>query len=229
MLCVGICDDDEKMRERVYAICSRVLQEQKMEAQICLFPGAREVLQSEWNMDILLLDVEMPEMDGIELKNLLQRRGDGRLIIYLTNHDEFIQEAFGIHVFAFVRKHEMEERLPKLFLSAIRILGSFVLIDERINSRDVVYVKTEHIYSRLRLKDGTQELLRCGSREMERLLQGTDFIRISRSVLVNMREIQSMGDGKVQFADINFSVSTRLQTQVTKEYDAFCRRNARMV
>lgn len=57
------------------------------------------------SLDILILDIEMPEMSGIEVKKRLERIRNHTLILYVTGHVEFMQEAFGTYVFGFVEKN----------------------------------------------------------------------------------------------------------------------------
>lgn len=211
----------------MYFICQEVLKQQKIEVQVVLFQSAKEVLQSEKEMDLLILDIEMPKMNGIALKDTLQKKQSRGLIIYVTSHEEAMQEAFGIHVYGFVKKREMEEHLPVLLVSALKALGNYCLIDGEINSRDIVYIETEHIYSVLKLKNGKEVLMRHSSREMEEKLQGMDFIRISRSVLVNLGQIQGLWQRNVRLPDRVLPVSVRMWAKVKAEYDAYCRRNAR--
>lgn len=95
---VGICDDHAEERERIYKVCEVVLEQMGCPAEIALFEGASFVLQTSKKPDILILDIEMPGMTGIELKEVLQSEEGATYIIFVTDHEEMMTEAFGVHV-----------------------------------------------------------------------------------------------------------------------------------
>ena len=80
---VGICDDHAEERERIYKVCEMVLEQMGCPAEIALFEGASFVLQTSKKPDILILDIEMPGMTGIELKEVLQSEEGATYIILL--------------------------------------------------------------------------------------------------------------------------------------------------
>ena len=55
-------------------------------------------------VDLLLLDIEMGDIDGITIKNRLGKQGNVKNILFVTNHAEVMQEAFGINVVGFLNK-----------------------------------------------------------------------------------------------------------------------------
>lgn len=65
---IGICDDEAEGREQIRQVCEVVLKQMGCPAEIALFEGASFVLQTSKKPDILILDIEMPGMTGIELK-----------------------------------------------------------------------------------------------------------------------------------------------------------------
>ena len=81
---VGICDDHAEERERIYKVCEVVLEQMGCPAEIALFEGASFVLQTSKKPDILILDIEMPGMTGIELKEALQSEEGATYIIFVT-------------------------------------------------------------------------------------------------------------------------------------------------
>ena len=70
---IGICDDENVMREAEEKICRSIIQNYGDDiVQIETFSDGKEVLEGEY--DILILDIEMADVDGIAVKNYFQNR-----------------------------------------------------------------------------------------------------------------------------------------------------------
>ena len=92
------------MRESVEAVCKQVANSYKDENIIIeTFTDGKEVLEGEY--DILILDIEMENLDGISVKNNFQSRKKDTIIIFVTSHDEMMNQAFGVNVMGFVTKN----------------------------------------------------------------------------------------------------------------------------
>ena len=76
--------------------------------QIIWIPVGGELLKNldkiEGDIDLFILDIEMPGRDGLWLRKELERYRYGSSIIYLTSHDELVQEAFGRYVIGLLIK-----------------------------------------------------------------------------------------------------------------------------
>lgn len=92
-----LCDDELKMREEIAARVSAGLPE----ADVCAFSGGGELLQQlkEEVCDILLLDIDMPELSGMEVARQLGKLPKKPLLIFVTGHDELVYESFQYHLF----------------------------------------------------------------------------------------------------------------------------------
>ena len=72
MLKIGICDDQEILRNKLHEIVCECLSELKMEAEIYIYSSGKEVISDSKKLDLLFLDIEMPEMDGHRLTKLVK-------------------------------------------------------------------------------------------------------------------------------------------------------------
>ena len=99
---IGICDDERKMREKIHQLCDVVMFRKNVEYKCIDFCDGREVLQYKHSIDLLILDIKMPRMSGIAVKRKLQERKEDTIIIYVTDYEDAIIDAFGIHVYGFV-------------------------------------------------------------------------------------------------------------------------------
>lgn len=166
-------------------------------------------LQSN-QVDLIFLDVEMPEMTGIELtKNL---SGKDTIIIFTTSNKEYALEAFELNIADYILKPVM----PARFLQAVS--KAQAIIDSRkenveITRDEFLFVRDSNITRRLKLDDilyaeamgdyvkfYTQEKMFAIHGKMktaEERLPKENFIRVHRSYIVSVSKIDTLQDGGI--------------------------------
>lgn len=70
-------------------------------------------------------------------------------------------DAFGINVLGFIVKDNLKVQLPVMLETVCHILEKYVMIDGLFNSRDVLYIKSEHTYGKLILSNGGTHMVRA--------------------------------------------------------------------
>lgn len=221
---IGICDDENCMREQVAMVCKEVVEKYNTDIQIETFSDGKQVIEEEF--DILILDIEMEGVDGISVKNIFQNRKKDTIIIFVTSHDEMMSQAFGVNVIGFVTKCYLKSQLPVMLNSAIKRVMNTVNIDG-IDSRKICYIEAEHVYNILHLEDGSEMSVRRTSAQLEMALTSVGFIRIHRTYIINMAYVEHIRDKTIVVNGCELPVSSRLKSGFKKEYSKYCRENAR--
>lgn len=221
---IGICDDENCMREQVAMVCKEVVEKYNTDIQIETFSDGKQVIEKEF--DILILDIEMEGVDGISVKNIFQNRKKDTIIIFVTSHDEMMSQAFGVNVIGFVTKCYLKSQLPVMLNSAIKRVMNTVNIDG-IDSRKICYIEAEHVYNILHLEDGSEMSVRRTSAQLEMALTSVGFIRIHRTYIINMAYVEHIKDKTIVVNGCELPVSSRLKSGFKKEYNKYCRENAR--
>ena len=221
---IGICDDENCIREQVAMVCKEVAEKYNTDIQIETYSDGKQVIEEE--LDILILDIEMEGVDGISVKNIFQNRKKETIIIFVTSHDEMMSQAFGVNVIGFVTRCYLKSQLPIILDSAIKRVMNTVNIDG-IDSRKICYIEAEHVYNILHLKDGSEMSVRCTSAQLEMTLTSVGFIRIHRTYIINMAYVEHIKDKTIVVNGCELPVSSRLKSGFKKEYSKYCRENAR--
>lgn len=106
-LLIGICDAELAVGERIKNICSNELElsSMKYKYEITLFEDSGQALSCDRNMDVLILDIEMLNRNGMEVKQYLQNVALGTLVIFITNDTGLVFSAYGLQVFGFVLRN----------------------------------------------------------------------------------------------------------------------------
>lgn len=221
---IAICDDNKETTEEVLLYCKRYMGSR---CETVIFNDGKKLLEYSGNIDLVVLDIEMPGINGIEIKNEFQKSGKNALIIFLTNYSEFVMDAFGINVLGFIVKGGLETQLPVMLETAVCILEKYIMIDGLFNSRDVLYIKSEHNYGKIILSNGETHMVRTSMKQLEKELSKYNFLRIHRGYIVNMAWIEEFCEEYVQMPGEKLPVAIRLRGKAKSEYMEFCKRNAR--
>ncbi len=156
-------------------------------------------------IDLLLLDIEMPGVSGIELvKGLGEKRP---LIIFVTSKRDYALEAFDLNVVDFITKPITPDRLLKAINKAHEIynlsnllVGSsqdeFVFIRDagvikRIKLDDINYLEAQGDYVKIYMEDKTYAV-HSSLKSIEDKLPDKSFVRVHRSFIVNIGKIDTV-------------------------------------
>ncbi|MFM6832682.1 MAG: LytR/AlgR family response regulator transcription factor, partial [Novosphingobium sp.] len=112
-----IVDDEPLALERMELICSGI-------AGLKVVGTARDgaaalAAIADLAPDLVLLDITMPELDGMAVARALTRREDAPAVIFVTAHENFAVEAFDLDAFDYVLKPVTPERLERSVARAI--------------------------------------------------------------------------------------------------------------
>lgn len=222
---IGICDDELLMRKQEEEICRQtVMKYTEDDIVIETFSDGAEVADKD--LDVLVLDIEMNDLDGISVKNMFQKKNKDTIIIFVTSHDEMMYQAFGINVIGFVTKKYLKDQLPVMLDTAIKKVMSTVLVDG-VDSRKICYIEAEHVYNILHMADGEEISVRISSGELEEMLKGVGFVRTHRAYLVNLAYVERIREKTIIVDEEEIPVSSRLKSRIKHEYDRYCKENAR--
>ena len=221
-----IIDDEALARQRIRAL----LAHRQDVALIGECKSGAEALRAirEQQPDLIFLDIRMKDMSGFEvLQNLPE--SETPLIIFSTAYDQYALRAFDVFAFDYLLKPFKEERFYKSLDKAIRLLGEkqaspdgsqlgalleYLRQDNRrrtlpirqagkicfVDMADIRYVEASGYY--IEIYSGEKKfLLRESLANMERQLEGRQFIRIHRSTIINtgfLHQIEQIGYGDVE-------------------------------
>lgn len=223
---VCVCEDEIRERAIIGSVCEGVFEKKGMEYDISMAGDSKEVMKVIGEIDLLILDIELPGVDGITLKNRIQRK-DGCMILFVTHHDEMMPEAFGKNVVGFVEKRKLCNKLEKYLNQVIDMIDCDIIIEGKYHSKDIMMIHSEREYCCLHFKNGKTILIRSSLKKMEQELEEADFVRIDRAHLVHLKYLEHWEKKEVQIAGKRIAVSRTRRELLYKSYEKYCERNAR--
>lgn len=213
MIRVGLCDDEPVLLAKLNKFVSGCYAENQIFAKVCPFENGQALLYEIEDgavFDLLLLDIEMPGMDGMALAGRAKKFLPNVLIIFITSHMEYVLDAYELSVFRYVPKADPGLRLTHALLDAaamidIQLRESYVIQNqnrlERIPLQNLLYITHEGKNALLitDLPDDSTEKNTCcrvrrSLQQVYEELDGEQFLFIDRGCIVNLSKIMSIRD-----------------------------------
>lgn len=115
MIRIAICEDEQALSARLSGWVSSILDRHSIAYNIETYQNGNALLARE-PYDILLLDIEMEPMNGLELAGKLRARGDESRLVFITAHAQYAVDAYDVHPFHYLIKPVDIEKLEKILL-----------------------------------------------------------------------------------------------------------------
>jgi two-component system response regulator AlgR len=199
-----VVDDEPLALERMQLICAGLPQLRIVGTASDGAAALRSI--EELEPELILLDMTMPELDGLAVARALTRRDHAPAVIFVTAHDNFAVEAFDLEAVDYVLKPVTPERLERAVARAIarrsiRARGEGTWLSEfwvpyrsellRIAAADVDRIDAERDYVRLHVGARSYLLLQTVS-GLEARLDPERFIRLHRSTILRRDRIRGL-------------------------------------
>lgn len=206
---IALIDDEIAILEDVRKCVENEILPQD-EVNFFVYTRAKDFIQAIEQgdqFDILVSDIDMPDMGGLELGKRLHEEGGGPYLVFLTAYLEYAAESYIIEAYQYILKEDMEKRLPPILRQLIdrvkkekqqfRMIGT-PTSKVRVYYRDIIYIEKEkeskyicYITEHAIYKE------RISLKKLSEKLGSDEFILIERGYIINVSHIASMKDGMV--------------------------------
>ena len=211
-----IVDDEQPARDRL----SQLIRDSGQHEVVAEAGNGKQAIElaEELHPDVVLLDIRMPGVDGIETAHHLNTMESPPAVVFATAYDEYAIDAFDARAIGYVMKPVRRERLERALEQAARISGNALQqlsADQKMQSQrqhvctrehgqlrlipitDIRYFNADQKYVTVHHSDG-QSLIDDSLKQLEEEFAGR-FVRIHRNSLVAVKHIDRLEkteDGK---------------------------------
>lgn len=222
--CVAI-DDEPLATELISTYISRFPDLELLQTFEDAVSGA-EYLQKT-PVDLLFLDINMPDISGIDLARALDRKP---MIIFTTAYKQFAYEGFELEAIDYLLKPVDFERFGKAIQKAIDYHqyknNTLPLTDDasiyvhseyrmiKIVLKSIEYLESMEDYVKIHLENLPPVLTLMPLKKMLEKLPAEDFKRIHRSFIVPVKKVRSVQNRKVRLSSIELPISGSYADQV---------------
>ena len=203
MLKIAICDDEPAAAKKLEEILRFYGQQKEILMEMYFFQQGKYLLEDfqEYGIlyDLIFLDIEMEEMDGLEIAHKIRKENQEVLIIFVTSHTHYAIDSFEVRPFRFLVKPLEEEKVRDCLWKAYEILLREQIYFEfryfksyyRISMGEILYFESRKRKIYIHRKDGEiqefYEKMDILEKELEQIK--AVFWRIHKSFLVNSRHV----------------------------------------
>lgn len=206
MIRIMICDDEPKMLSDIAEAAALIVND----SEISAYCDGKALLSALWceKCDILLLDIDMPDISGLDIAQSLSKTDERPLLIFVTSHDELVYDSLHFHPFGFVRKSYLEKELRAMLEDAMKELFSrdkhfcFRSANGNIKLRldEILYFESDGNYIKL-FATKEEYRFRDTVTSLENALSGYGFVRIHKGFLVNQLVVKGINAGECVLSD----------------------------
>lgn len=209
---IAICDDEKYDLEKIEHLLKQELHKHNISVyKIDTYLSSNEFLQNNEKImqyDVIFLDINMPQMNGINVAEKIRKVRDDVMLIFITAFIDYALEGYRLEAIRFLIKDMLESMMPecveviikKIDLQSKKMEYRFIEGKKEICVDSIIYIesrmhklffflkgvgdKTYSIYEKL---DNVEaQLLHCG------------FLRIHKSYLVNIKYIKKIVNYKAE-------------------------------
>jgi DNA-binding LytR/AlgR family response regulator len=210
-----VCDDNKADLGMYVKLCQKISENHNIDIEVKTYESGSDLLfdleePKFFNtLDLLLLDITMPGIDGVETARQARRVGYTGLIIFITTSEEHYTDAFDVGAFHYITKGASIKRFEEIFMKAVELLKEtnkeHVVLSgwgelKQIKIRDIHYFEVVKGTMKVFYDDDTFEF-NSTLDKLEEHLKNRGFQRIHRNYLVSLLKVKSVTYTEAIMAD----------------------------
>lgn len=241
MITVALLDDDSSFIKRSQKTISTSLHNSQIcdnEYRILPFTRSDELIElsRSKSIDILVLDIHMPEPNGLSVAEHFHAESPDTKIIFLSSYEQYVFYSLRFAPFRFVRKSKLDAELPEAIIGAVTLLcGQNSVLDistpgskRTIPLSKIICIEKVKGKNYLDIKCTNEVItVRQNIASVEKGLNKSQFTKINPGTIVNMKYIhQIKGDKLYLHSGELLKISRRSVDQVKDDYFGYVRNNS---
>lgn len=198
---VAIVDDVPQDAQRLETYFRRYGEETGCEYQAVHYPTAAEFLNCrDTSFDLIVMDIDMPGINGVEAARRLRERGDGTVLMFVTNMPQYALAGYEVEAVDYVLKpvsyqdFALKLRKARRYIQRNRDMQVALRTPDGVTAlavSEILYVESSLHYLTYHLID-REIRVRGPMGEAEKLLPPQQFARCNSGYLVNLRHVEAI-------------------------------------
>ena len=207
-LLIAVCDDNEKDLKYISEILDSYRRETRVGLAYKLFTDSSQLIDSlhKESFDVLLLDVLMPLVNGVQLAREIRKFDENIKIVFLTSSPEYAIDSYSVNALHYILKPINRNQLYPLLYRVDQMLQKredhfFIRLQNAaitISYSKLSYLEVMNKKLCFHMSDGEVKSLTAPLCEYETLfLTRKEFVRVHRAFIVNVLHIHELNSSSI--------------------------------
>lgn len=229
---IGICDDEIYQVKVNNLYIKEIAAKNGYEFDCHGFSSGKQLRKylASYHLDLLFLDIDLGDETGIEAATWIARNHPDTIIVFVTGHREFAEEAFEVEALGYLVKPFDIIKMEKVLGKAVNLLekkvkketaAEIVVTDENIKKKislqDILYVERQQSKSIITTGQKEYQVYETITSLYERL--GDSFLRVNQGEIVNQKMIKEIRGNTVYLKNgMEMSIGRTYRKEVLAKY-----------
>lgn len=214
---IAIVEDEEKQVQKIKKYLHQYEKEKLVDFELSFFSDGDEIVEKyDCSYDLILMDIMMQFMDGMTAAEEIRKKDETVIIIFITNMVNYAIKGYQVGAFDYILKPISYFQLEKSLSRALTKLNKeddtvYLNIGsntktQKLALREICYIESyAHYLTFYTIRGEYTAYMRL--KDVEDALQGKNFFRVSKGVIVNLRYVEGMEKGYCVICGKEFAVS----------------------
>lgn len=228
MIRIAVCDDEPEVIEKINDSVTRFLTNNKHGFITEKYSSGEALIGAKKKFDLIFLDIEMKELNGIEAAQIIRSEDINVKIVYVTSYSDYWRRAYKVHAFDFISKPFSYEDIHNVLSDFLKIYnaGNEKTIEFRtasgatfLNIKDILYfyIKDKEKRKVIVSTGHSEYILTESLKEIYARLDSEQFYKAHKSCIVNLAYVKSMSKNNGGFIVMTDGMSIPLAIKKQKE------------
>lgn len=201
MIQISLCDDEAQQRSSLRKIIERSLDLRGLSYHLSEFESGEALLAhlSSASPDILFLDIEMGQLNGMETARLLRKQTTKTILIFVTSHPDYVFQGYEVKALNYLLKPCKEAKIIEVLEAAVAELDTgseqFYLFSHkssqtRLPLQEICYFWSER--RKIHVQTTEESFIFYGKLNDVEVELPDCFVRIHNRYLVNLHFVQEV-------------------------------------
>ncbi|WP_370774978.1 LytR/AlgR family response regulator transcription factor [Anaerobutyricum hallii] len=199
---IALCDDEPESLTIIQGELYKSAEKLNIEIETYVYNNGNKIVdlicKDKEDFDILFLDIDMPDISGLEVAKKLREKDSDIILIFISAHEQYVFESIEYNPFRYIRKSRIEKEillaLKAAYARVEEMKDSYIVVkteesEVRVKHSDIMYFETTARKVGIHLNDGEVFIVRKTIRGLSEELNDEHFIKVHSGCVVNARYI----------------------------------------